>query len=67
MVMTSTERSKRHRERLKKEGGRIVQVYLDPDVTAILSDLADKAGLTLTEIVAEAVQAYWEKLLESDD
>lgn len=64
MVMTSTERSKRHRERLKKEGGRIVQVYLDPDVTAILSDLADKAGLTLTEIVAEAVQAYWEKLLE---
>ena len=67
MVMTSTERSRKQRERLKKGHGRIVQVHLDPEATALLSDLADKTGLTLTEIVADAVRVYSEKLLESDD
>jgi hypothetical protein len=54
-AMTQTERTKKHRIRMKAEGWRLVQVYLEPRSTAIVQMLTDE-GASTSQAINELIQ-----------
>jgi hypothetical protein len=55
-AMTSAERTRKQRQKIQDEGGRIIQVYLSPDSAAALERLVGDHG-TITQAVEFALQS----------
>jgi lipoprotein NlpI len=55
-AMTDAERTRKHRERKKQEGWRLVQVYLEPRSNAIVEATIERYGMTTAQAVNHLLQ-----------
>ena len=62
-AMTDAERTRKHRERKKAEGWRLVQVYLEPRSNAIVERTRERFDMT----TAQAVNHLLQDMLNHED
>lgn len=55
-AMTAAERTRMHRERRKKEGWRLAQVYLEPRSNRIVLAIQEKYTMTTAQAVNHLIQ-----------
>jgi hypothetical protein len=56
--LTPNERTRKHRDRRKEEGWRLVQVYLEPRSTAIIERMVVYQGMTTAEAINRCVISH---------
>ena len=55
-AMTDAERTRKHRERRKEEGWRLVQVYLEPRSSTILDRVIERYDMTTAQAINHLMQ-----------
>jgi len=61
-AMTSTQRVRKHRKRMKSDGGRLVHVQLDKQAIFHLEQIHVEVGWTQAKIISEALEMYYKNI-----